>query len=229
MGTDNLHHRRKQRGAKSLQRKRAKRAPYDYVLIVCEGSKTECQYLQDLVADLHLNNANIHITGDCGSAPISVVQAAIDAFNADRDYDCVYCVFDRDDHASYQQALDSIAHTRLNRNNGRKTDGQARFEAITSIPCFEYWLLLHFEYTTCPFAPTPQASPCKHIVDTLESRHYLAGYTKGMAGLYARTKSRLGTAESNAVKALKAAQHAGTDNPSTRIHELIAYLKNIKA
>ncbi len=219
MGTDNLHHRRKQRGAKSLQRKKPKREPYDYVLIVCEGSKTECRYLQDLVADLHLNSANIRITGNCGSAPISVVQAAIDWFNADRDYDRVYCLFDRDDHASYQQALDRIATTRLKRTNGRKINGQARFKAITSIPCFEYWLLLHFEYTTSPFAPTAQASPCKQIIAILEKKQYLAGYTKGMGGLYARTRSRLATAESNAAKALQAAHHAGTDNPSTRIHQ----------
>lgn len=41
MGSDNLFHKRKERKAASLRRAKAKRSPYDVVLIVCEGAKTE--------------------------------------------------------------------------------------------------------------------------------------------------------------------------------------------
>lgn len=41
MGTDNLFHKRKERKAESLRRRRTMKAPYDVVLIVCEGEKTE--------------------------------------------------------------------------------------------------------------------------------------------------------------------------------------------
>lgn len=48
MGTDDLFHKRKQRRATSLQRKKALKAPYDRVLIVCEGAKTEPNYFREI-------------------------------------------------------------------------------------------------------------------------------------------------------------------------------------
>jgi hypothetical protein len=61
MGCDDLHHKRKARDVRSFKRKRAKRAPYDMVLIVCEGEKTEPNYFWALVDDLQLNTANVVI------------------------------------------------------------------------------------------------------------------------------------------------------------------------
>lgn len=45
MGSDQLFHRRKAKKAAALRREAQKRAPYDLVLIVCEGGKTEPNYL----------------------------------------------------------------------------------------------------------------------------------------------------------------------------------------
>ncbi len=39
MGTDNLFHKRKERKAELLRRRRAIKGPYDVILIVCEGEK----------------------------------------------------------------------------------------------------------------------------------------------------------------------------------------------
>ena len=39
MGTDNLFHKRKERKAELLRRRRAIKEPYDVILIVCEGEK----------------------------------------------------------------------------------------------------------------------------------------------------------------------------------------------
>ncbi|OPY61749.1 MAG: hypothetical protein A4E57_04133 [Syntrophorhabdaceae bacterium PtaU1.Bin034] len=44
MGTDDLYHKRKAKTARDLARKKATRAPYERVLIVCEGRKTEPYY-----------------------------------------------------------------------------------------------------------------------------------------------------------------------------------------
>jgi len=44
--------------AGDLERRKSRRAPYDRVLIVCEGSKTEPNYLQELIDCLELNSAN---------------------------------------------------------------------------------------------------------------------------------------------------------------------------
>ena len=59
----------------SLYRKRKSREPYDVVLIVCEGAKTEPSYFTALKKELRLSSTNIHICGkECGSAPINVVD-----------------------------------------------------------------------------------------------------------------------------------------------------------
>jgi hypothetical protein len=41
MGSEDLFHKRKARSANKLARKKANRASYDRILIVCEGEKTE--------------------------------------------------------------------------------------------------------------------------------------------------------------------------------------------
>lgn len=46
MGTDNLFHINKARKAESHQRKKARRDPYERMLIVCEGKKNRTKLLQ---------------------------------------------------------------------------------------------------------------------------------------------------------------------------------------
>ncbi len=77
MGTDNLFHEHK---AKKLARQKANRKPYDKVLIVCEGEKTEPNYFRGLTNYYELDSANVKITGDCGSSPMSVVRPARDIY-----------------------------------------------------------------------------------------------------------------------------------------------------
>ena len=144
MGSDDLHHKRKARAAADLARRKSKRAPYDRVLIVCEGSKTEPNYLQELIDHLELNSANIAIDGSSDSSPISVVRYAKRRYTEEKHYndsfDRVFCVFDKDTHTTYQQALMEVVEFRRPKV----------FQAIQSVPCFEYWLLLHFEFSTSP-------------------------------------------------------------------------------
>lgn len=53
-GSDDLFHKRKAKMALDLARRRARRASYDRVLIVCEGAKTEPNYLRNLIDFLEL-------------------------------------------------------------------------------------------------------------------------------------------------------------------------------
>jgi hypothetical protein len=59
MGSENLFHKRKAHKAELHRRRMAKRAPYDRVLIVCEGAKTEPNYFGWLRNKLGLNRANV--------------------------------------------------------------------------------------------------------------------------------------------------------------------------
>lgn len=224
MGSDDLFRKRKAKTAE-LSRRKAYRAPYDKVLIVCEGSKTEPLYFQELIDHYEIDTANVRVSGDCGSDPVSVVQHGKQLYFEEKQadsgpFDRVYCVIDRDAHQNYSHAMQMIASAK---------PGQTFFAANT-VPCFEYWLLLHYAYTTKPFMPCGKTSSGAAVLNEL--KQYWPGYTKGGAGTFAITlnirNDELGHAKSNAKRALNAAIANHTDNPSTYVHELVEYLQNIK-
>jgi len=218
MGSDDLFRKRKERNKESLRRRMARRNPYDVVLIVCEGGKTEPQYFCELRSNLKLNNLNVVVTGECGSDPCSVVDHAIEKAKIEGDYDRVFCVFDKDRHPNYSDALDKIQHIRLKKSQ--------QIKAITSVPCFEFWILLHFEYTTRPFDSIGKRSICDSVIRCL--KRYIPNYEKGRADIFHRTKADIDTAIQNAKKVVEAAKSGGTDNPSTLVHELVQYLQSLK-
>ncbi len=107
MGTDDLFHKRRAKQSKDLARRKAKRKPYDKVLIVCEGEKTEPNYFEDLKDYYKLSSTNVEVAGDCGSSPTSVVSHARDLYRKAEKYgdafDKVFCVFDKDTHGDYHR------------------------------------------------------------------------------------------------------------------------------
>lgn len=220
MGTDNIFHKHKKRLAASLQRKQSLRAPYDRVLIVCEGAKTEPNYLKEIQDAYRLSTANIDICGEeCGSDPLSVINYAIKKFRADPDYDKVYCVIDRDKHATYDAALDKLRQTKLGKN--------VTFAAIVSVPCFELWLLLHFIYTTKQFCAPSTASNCELVITELNKRGRIPGYRKGAKNIFELTKAFLPNAIKHA-KRLQIHNHKTvSSHPATNMHELIEYLTSL--
>jgi hypothetical protein len=220
MGSDDLFHKRKAKTEKDLARKKASRASYDKVLIVCEGEKTEPNYFNELKDHYQLSTANVVVDGRCGSDPWSIYEHAQQcAAQAKRDkdpYDKVYCVFDKDKHATYQKTVDAINQVKANRE----------FVAIISVPCFEYWLLLHFIYTTQPFVGVESGSSGDQVIHELKK--YLPAYQKSAKGIFTQLLPSLNFAKANADRALKAANANQTDNPSTRVHQLVDYLQNLK-
>lgn len=202
-----------------LRRRSPKREPYPRVLIVCEGSKTEPMYLSEFIADRQLSSANIRIFGNGGSAPKSVVEYAIQLFEDEPDYEDVFCVFDRDGHTTFGAAVERVREKRLiRRDEGGRKLGAARFVAITSIPCFEYWVLLHYTYTS---AAMPRFSD---VLLRMRAIAELRGYEKGTRGLFKKLDPNMDVALTNAGRAIEAAKASATDNPTTRMPDLIRYL-----
>ena len=220
MGTDNLFHKRKAQRATDLARRKAKQSAYDKVLIVCEGEKTEPNYLQGLIDHYQLNSANVVIAEHQHTDPLAIVEQARQRYREERDagdpFDRVYCVFDKDTHTRYQPALEQIA----------SATPKATFFATHSVPCFEYWLLLHFLFTCRPYEPLPGNSPCNQTLHELKG--YLPEYTKGARNTFTQLLGQLDFAKHNAERALQAAQANNTDNPTTRMHQLVDYLQRIK-
>lgn len=218
MGSDDLHHKRRARKIDSLRRSKAKRSPYDVVLIVCEGAKTEPHYFQELKDAFRLNNANIMISGkECGSDPLSVVSYAIKTFKDNPIYDRVYCVFDQDRHTTYHPALDKVRRASLGK--------VGKMFAIPSVPCFEFWLLIHYVYTTGQFDAPGGDSICARVIGEL--KNHLPNYEKGQRNIFSITLNNLDNAITNSKRIEQFHETSGTDNPSTKIHTLVEYLRDL--
>ena len=217
MGTDNLFHKKKERKASLLRRQRAMKDPYDVILIVCEGGKTEPNYFDELKRAFRLSSANVRVCG-IGADPLTVVNFAIKTFRREPEFDRIYCVFDRDRHTTYHDALDRVRRARL----GKGT----RIFAIPSVPCFEFWLLLHFVYTTRPFDAPHGDSICSRVIEELKK--YVPKYQKGSRGIFGMTQDKLHMAMTNATRLEQFHQTSGTGNPSTLVHSLVKYLRDLK-
>ena len=116
-----------------------KRETRKRILVMCEGKVTEPEYFDGLKDDAKNPLVTVRSV-PVGGEPKKVVDAAIHAKtisdrnrkNPDKNtYDEIWAVFDRDDHARFRDALDRAK--------------QSGVLCAPSIPCFELWLLLHFQ------------------------------------------------------------------------------------
>ena len=98
------------------------------------------------------------------------------------------------------------------RSKAMQTGAQTAAPAIhvaVSRPCFEFWLLLHFEFTTRPFGGVPGQSACAQV--TRELRRHLPDYQKNDAGVFERIADRIPTAVTNAKRVSDAGASSFTD------------------
>lgn len=223
MGRDNQ---AKERQLRRQEAKATQRASRARVLMVTEGSKTEPLYLNEIRIAYRLPTANIEVRpGADGTAPIQLVNYAKKLFEdgdiskgiRPRSFDQVYAVFDRDDHASYFDAL----------NRAQSLDGKmlnderqkVSFRAIASVPNFELWLLLHYEDV---FAPI-------HRNDALAKlKRHIPGYEKSLPGTFATTKAHLVNAMSRANRLAQQFNAFDDPEPFTGIGELVELLSSLR-
>jgi RloB-like protein len=213
--------------ARELRRRAAQRQPAESLLIVCEGAKTEPLYLGEIRQELRLPSANVQVQPAAyGTEPLRIVEYAEHLFTQGhralgiraRSFDRVVAVFDRDEHHTYHAALQRVAAL-----NGRlENDENVRvpFEAVVSVPCFELWLLLHFEDV---FAPLHRDEAVGRL------RTHLADYAKGQGAHWTATCGRVENAMQRAA-ALTGAGHTAADGsqPYTNMHELVYRLLHLK-
>lgn len=217
MGSEDLFKKRKARKNNELKRVVKSRHQMKKILIVCEGEKTEPAYFTDLVNHCRITTASIiEITGDCGSSPTSIVKYAKARYEKEKKrsdaYDKVYCVFDKDAHADYQKALSQIKDINPN----------GTFEAITSVPCFEFWFILHFSCSRKSFSPQKGNSAGAQML--AELKKHIPNYDKKCQGIFHQLKDKLDTALNNCKISNAAAEKEGTDNPSTKVDYLVKNL-----
>lgn len=196
------------------QRKKPKRQQNRRILIVCEGQNTEFFYFKSFKQAIRLPSVEVKILSmGKNSSPINIVKSAQNQLRQ-QEFDHAYCVFDKDRHPSYEQACN------------QETD---ILRIVRSIPCFEIWVLLHFEYTNRVFHAAQSGSVSKPIIQAIQK--YLHQYSKSeeMAkNLYWALAGQLDQALKRAKKLREHNQDQGTLDPYTDIDLLITELEKLK-
>lgn len=125
--------RHKRRPARSLNRRTGTRRENRKLLVVTEG-KTEKEYLEGLMQSLRPNQTQVTTIDvvDGRGEPSKVLKTAKARCQSRADdYDEVWLLLDVDQHAKLTPVLQETR--------------QENFSAAVSNPCFEIWLLWHFE------------------------------------------------------------------------------------
>ncbi|MGO9740895.1 MAG: RloB family protein [Roseiarcus sp.] len=201
-----------------MARKKGKRPPYPRMLIVTEGEKTEPLYFEEIRRELRLNAVHVAVAGSVyGTEPRQVVDYAVDLFLQRRkEFDLIFAVFDRDQHGAYHEALNTCLSTKLTNDEKKRVE----LCAVPSNPCFELWLLLHYENIHDLFHRT-------EIVDKL--KRHIADYEKGLAGTFARTRSAVSTAIGRAKRLQQRYRpEQDTEGPYTNVHAIVELLLSIR-
>ncbi|MBR5941068.1 MAG: RloB domain-containing protein [Neisseriaceae bacterium] len=206
------------------RRNAPKRELYDRVLIVCEDGKSAPYYFEHLRNIYKLSTANIEITGKCGSAPKSVLEYAKERKEEEiqkkNPFSKIFCVFDKDKHETYNETVKEL----------KKLSNDSVWETalINSVPCFEYWCLLHFKYVRTLF-PIYEGKDgvSKPVIEKL--KEHIPEYEKGKndKNIFQQLYNNLPFAIKHAKQSLKDAETTETDNPTTKVHLLVEYLQEL--
>ncbi|MEU3216397.1 RloB family protein [Streptomyces sp. NPDC006971] len=198
---------------KPLKRTRGARPEQRRFLIYCEGECTEHQYFKGLRAELRALPVAVCLGGEHGE-PKSLVKAAIEHKNrapssaSDRwtAYDEVWCVIDVEAPVPHEGLADAL---KLARRNG--------IEVALTNPCFELWLLLHFQDVRgyCTSAEAQKA------LEKLGS----CGYSVSRKHLVYESLRDGHTQAEELARALRGRKKGHADNPWTDVDRLVGLLK----
>ncbi|MGZ8227953.1 MAG: RloB family protein [Methylococcaceae bacterium] len=202
------------RDSNSFKRPKPKFKPQPKVLVICEDSKSGKRYLED--ASVHFRVTVLVEITHCGKTdPLNIVKEAI---SRQGKFDNVFCTIDRDTHETFDEAL-SLAN------------GSKKVKVITSYPCFEFWLLLHFGYNRKPYTAAGKYSAADLLIKDLCNYPNLENYDKGkdLSIFKLLLGERYDEARRIAPKVLTEAIASEEMNPSTRLHELLDFFEKLSS
>lgn len=199
------------RDAASFRRGKPTLAQQPLVLIICEDTKSSKNYLSD--AKVHFRaTAFVEVVHVGHTDPKGIVMNGLDRA---RKFDQVFCVIDRDTHPTFAEALQLARST-------------PNLQLITSYPCFEYWLYLHFHYSRRTYRRAGENSPAQQMVRALKECEGMNDYDKGAThSLFQVLLQRLPDAIRNGKRSLAEAALDNEPDPSTEIHKLIQRLEEL--
>lgn len=196
-------------GRARFSRRRVKLKPQPTILVICEDKKSSKRYLEEACQHFRCSSFRIEHVGK--TDPKGIVEAA---FLEKGRYDELICAVDRDSHENFDQALQFAQANDI--------------LVIASYPCYEFWLLLHFEYSRRSYMPVGEKSAADRIIEEqLQKHEELQNYRKGESDIFRRLLPRLAVAKDNSARALADAIKVGELNPSSEMHILIEKIENL--
>ena len=191
--------------SRPIKRGRARRSGKPRILVLCEGTKTEPNYFEGFKRSKSLTSVVVRALRRGQVGPTGLLRRVRKELEEDPDWDEIYCVLDHDGRDAeidfFEKKLATI---------DRQTDC-CDIKMVLSLPCFEFWLLLHFEITDRPFSAGARGTECEDVIRRLE-RH-LQGYEKNDSQVFERCREHVDTALEN----LRKLQHPDplSSKPST--------------
>jgi hypothetical protein len=197
----------------NVKRRRPFREPRPRILIVCEGTKTEPGYF---LALRHREKSAIELDIEPGGVPKTLVEkAARLKRSAEKEarrhkddnlrYQYVWCVFDVDEHPNLAEAQQQA------RDNG--------IDVAISNPCFELWILLHFDDRTAYIHRDALHRECVK---------FLPGYEKDVPFDKVHSHYEDAVRRATALSAWQKTRDCGCEtNPWTDVHRLTELIKSI--
>jgi hypothetical protein len=206
---------RRSAGGRSLKRKIAVRQPRKTFVIFCEGERTEPEYLQALKRKPSVRDVaavDIRVETSHGGAPMTLVSMAVDArgraISEEAEIDEFWCVFDVEwpvNHPNLKEAIEQAHHNEIG--------------IAISNPCFELWLILHFQDQNA-WLDNDQAARLRRRLD--------GSTDKGLDA--ARYMPSISDAARRAVKLDERHSRDGSpfpnNNPSSSMHRLLAAIES---
>ena len=201
------------RSQRSLRRTAGRRVPKPLVLIACEGH-TERTYFEAVRVNLGLRT--VEIAEETGLDPSRLVRYIERRMRDEGPFEHVVCAFDKDSHTHFESARARIRELAV----GRKP---IKIQEAVSIPCVEYWFLLHYERTAKPFHSSNE------VITHIKEAGHIPNYEKADATVCRDLVARTDAAIANAIWLTERAKADRFDNPFTNVHEIVALLRSLVA
>lgn len=188
------------------------------ILIICEDKKSSKTYLEAFKNDRrykdNFHGISLQFFHPKKFTPKHLCDVALkkqeEAKFERNEYNRIYLVFDKDKHPNFKETINEINKIK-------------DLYPIISIICFEYWVLLHYEFTTKPF------ETCNQLVNYLKAKYY-PNYAKEENCFYTLLP-KLDTAISNGKKVVRSVKadlnngmHIADLGYYTNMHELVEEL-----
>ena len=178
--------------SRRVKRGRPRKSGKPRILILCEGTRTEPNYFEGLKRSKSLTSVVVRTLRPGQVGPTGLLKRIREELKEDLGWDEVYCVLDHDGRDAevdaFEKKLATIDH---------QIDS-CDIQMVLSRPCFEFWLLMHFEITDRPFSAGTHGTECEDVIRRLE-RH-LQGYKKNDSRVFERCREHVKTALVNSEK-----------------------------